>query len=368
MVQYDGLRLWKNGKARNRLIDRLLALREGLAKDVTTKDKLQSFHLASWNIRDFGACKFNPCPRRPESLLYIAEILSAFDLIAIQEVNENMAEFEKVMLLLGPRWNYVVTDQSGNQERLAFVFDTRKIQFRHVTGEIVLPPREGIQFNRTPFLVAFQAGWLRLNICTVHILYGDQSNTAARQREIGEIAKFFSERQKRDRETYVLIGDFNILRPDDENMAALLRGGFKVPPKLSKTTDLGEAHYYDQIAVCERTHEVEIENAGVFRWKDYVFRDDADYKDYKPLLPTRTKSGKPEIVDVAAYKKWRTWQMSDHMPLWAEIRIDFTEQYLDSLRPGAQPLAKFPPGPELLPDDDAIGEPGQQATEAGLRA
>ena len=365
MVQYGGLRLWKNGKARNRTIDRLLDLRDGLAKDVSTKDTQRSFHLASWNIRDFGACKFNPCPRRPESLLYIAEILSSFDLIAIQEVNENMTEFEKVMRLLGPRWSYVVTDQSGNQERLAFVFDTRKIVFRHVTGEIVLPQREGLQFNRTPFLVAFQAGWLKLNICTVHILYGDKQDTPARQREIGEIAKFFSERQKKDGETYVLIGDFNILSPDDANMAALLKGGFKVPAELSKTTDLGDKHYYDQIAVCERAHEVEIENAGVFRWRNYVFRDDADFDAYKPFMPTETKEGKPVNVDVAAYQRWRTWQMSDHLPLWAEIKIDFTKQYLDSLRPGAQPLAKFPSGPESLPDEDTIGEPSQEAAEAG---
>ncbi len=55
--------------------------------------------------------------------------------------------------------------------------------------------------------------------------------------------------------------------------------------------------------------------------------------------------------------------MSDHLPLWAEIRMDFTESYLDSLRPGNTPLAKLPSGPESLWDED-YGEPTQQAVEA----
>src|SRR5260370_28229502 len=170
MVQYAGLRLWDDCKTRDRAIDRLLNLRAGLDTDITTKNKQHSFHLASWNIRDFGGHRLNPSPRLPESLLYIAEVISAFDLVAVQEVNEDLTEFQTVMRLLGPHWNYIVTGQSGNMERLAFVYDTRKILFRHIAGQIVLPAKTGkqpIQFNRTPFMVAFQAGWFKFNICTV---------------------------------------------------------------------------------------------------------------------------------------------------------------------------------------------------------
>ena len=28
------------------------------------------------------------------------------------------------------------------------------------------------------------------------------------------------------------------------------------------------------------------------------------------------------------YKEWRTFQISDHRPLWIELTIDFTEGYL----------------------------------------
>ncbi|WP_174873161.1 endonuclease/exonuclease/phosphatase family protein [Enterovirga aerilata] len=347
MVQYSSIKSWTDAPARDRTIDRLLALRAGLDAHVTAKTKQSSFHLATWNIRDLGSNKFNPSPRTPEAFLYIAEIISAFDLVAIQEVNRNLTDFETVMRLLGPHWTYILTDQSGNNERLAFVYDTRKILFRHIAGEIVLPDDRGKkpdQFNRTPFLVAFQAGWFKFNLCTVHIYYGTATDTARRQQEIKEVAEFFAKRQKADGETYILLGDFNILSPDDPLMGALLGGGFTVPAELRKPTGLASANFYDQIAMRTQQKLAEIAAAGSFPWNEYVFRDDdPDYTAYRPLMPTTTKGGKPAKTDKAAYRKWRTWQMSDHLPLWTEIKVDFTEAYLDSLRAGKAPLATFAP-------------------------
>ncbi len=31
----------------------------------------------------------------------------------------------------------------------------------------------------------------------------------------------------------------------------------------------------------------------------------------------------------ANYGEWRTHQMSDHLPMWLELRIDFAREYLD---------------------------------------
>ena len=44
------------------------------------------------------------------------------------------------------------------------------------------------QFARSPFLVAFQSGWFRFSLCTVHIYYGDNSGPQLQQR-IEEIRK-----------------------------------------------------------------------------------------------------------------------------------------------------------------------------------
>jgi endonuclease/exonuclease/phosphatase family metal-dependent hydrolase len=346
MVQYTGLRNPKDfGVAdRKRTIDRLLALRQALATQVAANNKEETFLLASWNIRDFGGHRLNPSPRGPEPLLYIAEIISAFDLVAIQEVNEDMTAFRSLMRLLGPNWDHIMTDQTGNMERLAFVFDRRKIRFRNIAAKVVLPGKKGKpaeQFNRSPFIVAFQAGWFQFNICTVHIYYGSASDTRERVREIADIARFFADRQKKDGETYILLGDFNILDPQDTTMKALTDGGFMVPKELQQKTALAGKHYYDQIALRAREGIVEIAKAGCFHWQDVVFRDnETDYKSYKLNMPVRTKGGKPAQTDMAAYRRWRTWQISDHLPLWAEIKMDFTERYLGSLNTD-RPLAHF---------------------------
>lgn len=43
------------------------------------------------------------------------------------------------------------------------------------------------------------------------------------------------------------------------------------------------------------------------------------------------KQGQPRTdAEKQAYytKDWRTWQMSDHYPLWVELCIDFSDRYL----------------------------------------
>jgi len=44
----------------------------------------------------------------------------------------------------------------------------------------------------------------------------------------------------------------------------------------------------------------------------------------------KNTDGKTE-KQIASYylTKWRTFQMSDHLPLWVELKIDFSDQYLE---------------------------------------
>ena len=61
--------------------------------------------LATWNIQHFGSTE-----RYDDSLWYIAEVLSRFDLIAIQEVKQSLRDLEIVTELLGPWWKFIVSD------------------------------------------------------------------------------------------------------------------------------------------------------------------------------------------------------------------------------------------------------------------
>ena len=328
-----------------RLLDLRAELRQPAPKGVPIRTLDSSLIIGTWNIRDFDNNKFRNGPRRRESLQYIAEIISSFDVCAIQEINEDLEPLEEVIRLLGKDWQYIATDvtqgPSGNRERMAFVYDTRKVKFRNIAGEIVLPKHKLLpdeqQFARTPFIVSFQAGWFHFSICTVHIYFGQNSKNSdgykRRVSEIDFIAKELAKRAKRDGENYILLGDFNIKNPIDETMQALTSAGFILPPELFPSNVLGNK-YYDQIAFQTKKDEVTFLSAGAFNFSDVLYTEN-QYEHYAPALPERhrdlTSRGTPKDKkkDQDYFRKrWMTWQMSDHIPLWVELAIDFSNEHL----------------------------------------
>src|SRR5262245_4469781 len=376
---YTGLRQFKekDGTAGKRCAQRLLALRESLGP-LRKRKRDSSLLLATWNIRDFDSNKFGFGPRLEESFYYIAEIISCFDLIAVQEVNRNLSGLEKVMRILGREWDYIVTDATegpgGNEERMAFVFNTDKVWFRKVAGEVVLPEGQLIvsrkkikkkdgegdpsgneaeeaeragfkevrqQFARTPFLVAFQSNWFKFSLCTVHIYYGKDTGEELKRRinEIKALVAFFAKRQDRESreeeksgrlpENYILLGDFNVVSPEHETMKALKSEGFKVPDAIDGRNVRDENdHFYDQIEVRAKNYRFRVCGGGMVDMFAIVFRDD-DLKIYKGMMPEKDPEAGAHAAKTteALYRKWRTWQMSDHAPLWVEIETDFTEDY-----------------------------------------
>jgi hypothetical protein len=137
--RHTGLRRLKRDDpgAGRRCAERLLAMRQSLAP-LRARKSDGSLLLATWNIRDFDSNKFGFGPRLPETFYYIAEIISYFDLVAVQEVNRDLSAFERVTAILGREWDYIATDAtvgpSGNDERMAFLYNTQKIWFRKVAG------------------------------------------------------------------------------------------------------------------------------------------------------------------------------------------------------------------------------------------
>jgi hypothetical protein len=163
--------------ARQRAAAGLLDLRRRLRKELPPRTVDETLLLASWNIREFGRNRMYG-PRLDESIQYLAEIINHFDLVAIQEVKENLADLKRLVRVLGNWWHFIVTDvvagRSGNTERIAFVYDTRKVHFDNVAGEVTLPDNKGVvwQLARTPFFCTFRTGWRRFSLCSVHIYYG----------------------------------------------------------------------------------------------------------------------------------------------------------------------------------------------------
>ncbi len=341
---------------RSRIVDNILALRRQLAAEIPKRTVRESLLLATWNIRDFGGKRLNPSPRLSESLFYMAEVISAFDLVAVQEVNENMAEFTKFMEILGYPYRFIATDvtegSSGNSERMVFVYDSSKVSFQNIAGEIVLGKKNQVndsdQFARTPFLVKFQIGWLKFNLCTVHLFYGDTSGEgyARRVKEIEKIGEVLKGRAERDLENYILLGDMNIIDLDDKTFTALKKNGFIVPSELAKSelpgSNNNQDKFYDQIALLNNKGEMELgtseNNAGIFNYYRSVFKE-SDFATYQPLATNTNSLGNDEAARKKYFRgEWRTWQMSDHLPMWVEMKIDFTDKYLKKLKEVVPPI------------------------------
>jgi exonuclease III len=379
-------------------IEGLARLRASLLDKIPERKVGKTLLLGTWNIRNFDDNRFGHGPRHPESFFYLAEIISAFDILAVQEICADLAPFERLMDTLGPAYDFIMTDVTlgpgGNRERLAFVFDRNKVRFSGIAGELVLPFDDQIsdgtkqrQFARTPFSCTFQAGWFRFNFATVHIYFGDDAPNSPqyerRVKEIDAVARFIAKQAKADTErAHILVGDFNIEGYKDKTFDALEKHGFEVfRNKIGSNTD--ETKFYDQISFMPDRKRVMLANPasekahGVFNPFISVFRPE-DLALFDPELIRLTERRKAEaqaeiaalteklqkpdlsasarkraegqrktaekalalqearLADVALredyyLEEWRTFQISDHFPLFVELDIDFADEYLAGL-------------------------------------
>ena len=275
--------------------------------------------LGTWNIANFGEQA-----RRDEDHRLIAEILSWFDIVAVQEVKENFGGLEDVVRLVGPPYRYMMSDVAGNGERAAFVYDSQKLTRLEEAGEIAIPPRDlpriklrGITqkflgFDRTPYLATFQAGTFSFELVNVHLFFGSDSarrDVERRSLETYAVARWVDQREKskwsftRD---IICLGDFNMPmpQPTDPIYEALTKLGLELPnfSTAMGSSVVSDAHY-DQIAFFPgETRQDFTGLTGVF---------DFD----KVLFPDLWQASQPRF---RAYCKY---YMSDHRPMWAQFAI-----------------------------------------------
>lgn len=303
----------------------LAELREDLDQKVPFKELDRNLLIATWNIRGFGnftrkwMSTEKDSPRRDlHSIFCIAEILSRFDVIAVQEVKGNLRALRDTLKLLGDNWSMILTDtnssDSGNNERMAYLFDTRRVQLSGLAGEIVIPnewvkdPEKVIneQFVRSPYAVSFRSGDKTFILVTVHIIYGKSSRD--RVKEIHGIARWLSDWAS-DINAYdqnlIVLGDFNIDARGDLLDKTFLSEGLYVPEQLQSVSRsiFNETKYYDQIAWFNSDH-------GKRPRLSLEFMDAGNYDFVQTALRNRGLT-----------KQKLSFMISDHYPLWANFRI-----------------------------------------------
>lgn len=277
------------------------------------------FLLASWNIANFGD---GEQIRTEGDIKVLAAVMSWFDVIAVQEVKENLADLNRVVAAMPPGYDAVFSDQAGNDERMTFVYDANRVTRLRLAGEIAIPPAAhryikipGTEqkfkgFDRNPFAVAFGIDEFVATIVNAHLYFGSNSSHSVNRRALetyalGRWADLRAERGRSYSDNVMVIGDLNMPKAEmgDDVFDALTKRGLQLPEHQSRIgTTITEGKHYDQLAFFPHDAGAAFETDGVFDFDGVIFSD---------LWAARGAD------DFAAYTRYH---ISDHRPIWARFR------------------------------------------------
>lgn len=125
--------------------------------------RADSVIIGSFNIRKLGAVG----KRTAESWDFLRKTLARFDLIAVQEIMDDLSGFEHLHTLLGHDYGVLVSDVTGtkpgsrgNTERLGYLFNWRRVQRTALASDITYDRSEiinNLYDNRSDFSKAWAA-------------------------------------------------------------------------------------------------------------------------------------------------------------------------------------------------------------------
>jgi endonuclease/exonuclease/phosphatase family metal-dependent hydrolase len=277
---------------------------------------------ATWNIANLGAHD-----RRDQDFAIIAEVLGWFDIVAVQECRDNFWHLAQIAQKMPPTCKYLMSDASGNFERMVFLYDSQKLTLLEEVGEITIPPASYKRiklpgnnypfngFDRSPYLASFAAGHTSITFVNAHLYYGksndDPASIARRSLETFAVAYWAKERIKPTnaftRELAVM-GDLNMPKSDDNDpiFKALTKLGLEIPEHSTQiASNIANDANYDQIAFFPSTTK------NFFTGLKGVYDYDA------VIFPDLWQDGKNK----KNFNAYLRYYISDHRPMWTQLRI-----------------------------------------------
>lgn len=277
--------------------------------------------VATWNIANLGLHERDEKDHR-----LIAEIISWFDLVAIQETNNDLNGLRGVEAELPDGYHMIFSDRAGNNERMTFVYDTGRLDLLEETGEIAVPPRwkhvirvpESKQkfggFDRNPFLAVFRLKGtdFEFGVVNVHLYFGSESTISTNRRFMEALATArWADLRRKDRAAYtknlIVLGDFNLEKADwgDPIWEMLGKRGLFLAPHSTYVggSNIKGDRPYDQIGFFPGPVMDTLEASGVYDFDGAVFS---------------TLYRRSSTKDFLAYVRYH---LSDHRPLWVSFRV-----------------------------------------------
>lgn len=281
----------------------------------------KNLRIATWNIANLGAQE-----REEAHLKIIAEILSWFDIVSVQEVKENSEHFQKIVGIMGKQYSFVFSDEGGNNERIAFIYNNKKLTLLQEVAELAIPPAEfksikitGVAqtfegFDRSPYMASFRTtNKFEFTLLGVHLYFGDDTEEKSINRRCLEayaVGRWADLRGKskftfNNIKNVFAMGDFNIplAEASDKIYDALVLRGLQLPEHTTKVySNIANDKMYDQIAFLPDS-KTRIISHGVYPFDNAAFAD---------IYNTKTK---------AEFKGYIKYFISDHRPMWMELDI-----------------------------------------------
>lgn len=275
--------------------------------------------IATWNIANLGLHK-----RKPKDHKIMAEIISWFDIIALQEVNDNLSGLRSILSNLPNSYKTLFSDKAGNDERMMFVYDSDKIRLLEKVGEIAVPPKDikyiklkGINrkftgFDRNPYLASFQAGNFKFILVNSHLYFGEDKKADQDRRSLEAYAvSRWADLRHDDKHAYakdiIVLGDFNLPKVEkgDPIYDALRKRGLRIPEHSTQIgSNLNSDKHYDQIMFFPgQTKQEYTGKNGIFDFDGAIFLG---------LWGNKTH---------VQFRSFVRYYISDHRPMWAEFKI-----------------------------------------------
>lgn len=307
--------------------EELVGLRAELDRVVPAKNSTNLL-IGTWNVRALGGytqrwtARSKDSPKRDwRSMACIAEVFSRFDVTAVQETRRDTSAMLAILSLLGPKYRIIISDvtegDKGNSERLAYVYDSTRVQPSGLVGEIVLPSMKGSpvrQFARTPYAAGFVRNNVEFILTTVHVLWGKAP--AERLPELAAFAQWmraWADRPQEWNHNLLVLGDFNIDRHEDPLWQEFFSTGLYPPAVLHDVRrtifdNNRNRHYYDQISWFSPTGA---DGKTESRLDGLTFDEVGGNIDFVPHVLTALGLTKAQM----------SWRISDHYPLWLEFNV-----------------------------------------------
>lgn len=281
--------------------------------------RAESLLTATWNLTNFGAQQ-----RTDGDLALMAEIVSWFDFVAVQEIADDLTDLRTLLSHLPPSYRAIFSDVGGNDERSGFLYDADKVERLEMAAEVAIPPSHhryirmrgasgAFQgFDRNPYAVTFRTGDLEFTAVCAHLYFGSYAyyDEDRRALEAYALARWADQRRKSAgsySQNILVMGDLNLpIRDESSTVYRALKSQRLILPKHSTSmgSTLAGDREYDQVAFhAGGMKEHYRERSGVFDF------------DRAPFFAGAWAQS-PDYFRTAA-----KYHIADHRPLWVEFEI-----------------------------------------------